>query len=157
MSTKDQDTYRDILGVYERRSTCARIRVACTITKNGRSIVSGWNGVLAGSKHCCDHFPNYDPVTMDAAHRQFSIENELHAEANAIGFAARHGIAVEGADLYVTYSPCLDCAKLISAAGIKQVFYKHRYDRTPEGILYLERHNIPVTKLDEPQQNQEKY
>jgi dCMP deaminase len=150
MSQKDQDTYRDILSVYERRSTCARIQVACTIVKNGRSIVSGWNGVLAGAKHCCEHFPDYDSATMDVAHRQFSIENELHGEANAIGFAARHGIAVEGADLYVSYSPCLDCAKLIAAAGIARVFYKREYDRTPEGIDYLNRHYIPVTKLDTP-------
>jgi dCMP deaminase len=156
MSLKDQHTYWDILSVYERRSTCARIQVACTIVKDGRSIVSGWNGVLAGSKHCCDHFHDYDPVTMDAAHRQFSIENELHAEANTIGFAAKYGIAVAGADLYVTYSPCLDCAKLISVAGIKQVFYKYRYERTPEGIDYLKRHGIPVNQLDEPPQNQEK-
>lgn len=147
MSKKDQVTYRDVLGVYEQRSTCARIKVACTIVKDGRSIVSGWNGVPSGSKHCCDHFPNYNPETMDAAHRQFSIENELHAEANAIGFAAQHGIAVGGADLYVSYSPCLDCAKLLKAAGIKQVFYKILYERTPEGLDYLIRHGIPVTKL----------
>lgn len=150
MSKKDQDTYRDVLGVYERRSTCARIKVACTIVRDGRSIVSGWNGVLAGAQHCNEHFPTYDPASMDAAHRQFSIENELHAEANAIGFAAKHGIAVGDADLYVTYSPCLDCAKLLSAAGIKRVFYKKEYDRTPEGLEYLKRHGIPVTKLDTP-------
>lgn len=153
MSQKDQATYRDILDVLERRSTCARIQVACTIVRDGRNIVSGWNGVLAGATHCCDHFPNYDPVSMDAAHRKFSIENELHGEANAIGFAAKHGIAVGGADLYVTYSPCLDCAKLLSAAGIARVFYKRQYDRTPEGIDYLKRHGIPVTKLDDPQLN----
>lgn len=150
MSNKDQETYRDVLSVYERRSTCARIPVACTIVRDGRSIASGWNGVLAGAKHCCEHFPNYNPETMDEEHRRFSIENELHGEANAIAFAAKHGIAIEGADLYVTYSPCLDCAKLLSAAGIKRVFYKRLYDRTPEGLEYLKRHGIPVTKLDEP-------
>lgn len=152
MNQKDQETYRDILSVYEKRSTCARIKVACVIVKNGRNIVSGWNGALSGHVHCCDHFKDHTREQMLDEHRTFSLNNELHAEANCVAYAAKHGISVDGADAYVSYSPCLACAHSLAAAGIKRVFYKNVYDRTPEGVAYLQTHGIPVVQL-EPSQN----
>ena len=153
MSSKDRDTYMDILAAYEKRSTCKRVRVACVMVKNGRSIASGWNGVAAGSEHCEEHFHDISEedlqTTHNAAHRQFSIDNELHAEMNCVAFAAKEGISLEGSDMYCSYSPCGDCAKVIQAVGIKRVFYKKLYDRDPDGkfVKYLQQRNIVVEQL----------
>jgi len=70
----------------------------------------------------------------------------VHAEANAIAFAARYGIAVEGATLYTSVSPCPDCAKLIINSGIKQVIYYERY-RLTEGLDMLEDAGIETEQL----------
>lgn len=83
-------------------------------------------------------------------HREWSIDHELHAEMNAIIYASRAGIPIEGANIYTTYSPCIFCTKAIIHAGIKKVFYHTLYDR-PEGMRSLEilkENNIEVTQLD---------
>ena len=82
-------------------------------------------------------------------HGKWSIENELHAEQNAISFAAKNGIATLGASVYVTWSPCVHCAKVIVSAGIKKVFYKNQYDRSQEGIYFLSRNGIECRQLTE--------
>jgi dCMP deaminase len=153
MSDKDRETYLDILSAYEKRSTCKRVKVACVAVKSGRSVASGWNGVAAGCIHCEDHFTQFTvaemQTTQNAAHRQFSIENEMHAEMNCIAFAAKEGISLQGADLYISYSPCGDCAKVIQAVGVARVFYKKPYDRDPEGkfVEYLRSRKIVVEQL----------
>jgi dCMP deaminase len=70
--------------------------------------------------------------TFKQGHHNFALANELHAEMNAIIWAARRGIEIAGADIYTTYSPCIFCTKAIIQAGIKRVFYNVLYDR-PEG------------------------
>lgn len=153
MSKKDQLTYREILKVYEKRSTCKRLQVACVVVRDGRPIVSGWNGTLSGDKHCTDHFKDYTneemQTTMRETHHHFSKHNELHAETNAIAYAARKGISLEGADAYVSLCPCLPCSMLIAAAGIKKVFYENLYDRDIEGIKYLTDRGIQVSQLEQ--------
>ena len=82
-------------------------------------------------------------------HGQFSNDNELHAEQNAISFAAKNGIATQGGTVYVTWSPCVHCAKVIVSAGIKKVFYKNMYDRSQEGIYFLQKNGIECRQLTE--------
>lgn len=76
-------------------------------------------------------------------HRTFSIDNELHAEQNAIGYAARNGIETNGSTIYLTISPCKQCAKLMIAAGVKRIVYAEKYNRSEDdGIPLLKQNNV---------------
>lgn len=108
-----------------KRSTCARKHVGAILAVEGRPISVGYAGAPSGLPHCLDHgcLPGPDGGCI----------RTQHAEANAIAFAARKGIATEGATLYTTVSPCLACAKLIINAGIIEVMYLDLY-RNREGL-----------------------
>ena len=77
---------------------------------------------------------------------RFGCRNATHAEANALAFAARQGISTDGATLYVTVSPCLDCSRLLIAAGVKAVYYKEEY-RDSRGLELLTTAGIELTRL----------
>jgi len=143
--------FKKILKDSEEMSTCARVRVASLIVKDGRIISTGWNGVPSGKTHCIDFFHKQD-VIKDiigySDHHKFSEKNEIHAEQNAIGFAARNGLSAKDSDLYISVSPCVYCAKLIWAAGIKNVYYAEEYDRSIAGIEFLKENNINCEELE---------
>jgi|TARA_Y100000310_G_scaffold273645_1_gene289208 dCMP deaminase len=132
--------FTGVLKVFEKNSTCIRIKVAALIIKDGRIISTGWNGVAPKCKHCESIFTVKEYNSKD--HAAFSRENEIHAEQNALGWAARNGVSTEGADLYISISPCSYCAKLIVAAGIKKVYYLKEYDRDSNGIAFLNKNGI---------------
>ncbi|MBR2864662.1 MAG: hypothetical protein IKC13_00060 [Elusimicrobiaceae bacterium] len=145
------------------QSTCCRMQVGAVLVKDNRVISIGFNGTPTGQEHCEDHFealyqtafvqeyPSFEEYrqsrTFYDAHGKWSIENELHAEQNAILFAAKNGIATAGSTLYVTYSPCVHCAKVIVTAGISRVFYKNLYDRSQDGIVFLDKNGIECRQL----------
>lgn len=116
----------EIARTVAKRSTCLRLQCGAVIEIDGRVLSTGYNGAPAGMPHC----------TPDICGPDKPCERTLHAEANAIAFAARHGVAIAGADLYATDSPCIHCAKIIINAGIKRVFYMRRY-RDPKPLDYL--------------------
>jgi dCMP deaminase len=107
------------------RSTCNRLAVGCVIAREGRPLSTGYNGPPKGRPHCKHKPSNNDPCTA-----------AIHAERNAIIWAARCGVAIEGADLYVTHMPCLSCANDILQAGISTVRYIEPY-RDRSGIDLL--------------------
>ena len=115
------------------RSTCSRAQVGCVIAIDSRIVSTGYNGSPAGIQHCWhkDDEPCRDSV---------------HAEANAIAFAAKFGIAIDGATLYTTISPCKTCAQLIINAGIKKVYYTLIH-RDATGIDLLQEANINLINL----------
>lgn len=147
------------------QSTCCRMQVGAVLVKDNRVISIGFNGTPTGQEHCEDHFaklyaaemteqyPSFEDYhasrTFYDAHGKWSIENELHAEQNAILFAAKNGIATAGSTLYVTYSPCVHCAKVIVTAGITRVFYKNLYDRSQDGLIFLEKNGLECRQLTE--------
>lgn len=147
------------------QSTCCRMQVGAILVKDSRVISIGFNGAPSGQEHCEDHFaqlyetafknqfPSYEEFrasrTFYDAHGKWSIENELHAEQNAILFAAKNGISTAGSTLYVTYSPCVHCAKVIITAGIVRVFYKNLYDRSQDGLILLNKNGIECRQLTE--------
>ena len=130
------------------RSTCSRVQVGAVLTQDRRIISTGYNGVAGGATHCPDDL-------TDEAHHLFAVGHEIHAEANALLFAARHGLAVEGTTLYVNVSPCQQCAKLILQAGVARVCYYEVYDREDSGIQYLVNHGVACDKLLRLEENHE--
>jgi dCMP deaminase len=128
--------FYDLLSVIEKRSTCDRKKVAAIIEREGRIISMGYAGAPSGLPHCIDVGCKIDPDTGGCI-------RTVHAEANAIAFAAKNGISTEGATLYCTMSPCLNCAKLIINCGIKEVIYKEEY-RNKDGINLLKEAGVKV-------------
>lgn len=127
-----------IAQLISQRSTCNRAQVGCVITQEGRIVSTGYGGAPSGLPHCMDVGCKIGP--------DGGCIRTSHAEAGAIAFAARKGVALEGATLYVTLSPCLSCAKLIINAGISRVYYLEPY-RDLSGIELLEKAGVSVSQL----------
>jgi len=110
--------FMNIAQVVATRSTCPRKAVGAVIVRDRTILSTGYNGSVRGMPHCSD-------VGCD-------LENShcvatVHAEANAIIQAARNGVCINNADIYVTASPCWNCFKLIANSGIKRIFYGEFY------------------------------
>lgn len=152
-------TQMDTARLWALRSTCSRAHVGAAISRGGRTIGTGFNGAPAGMSHC-DHTTAYVPQTQDLSTVLTRVSPArliqgsgmcrvaIHAETNAIAYAARHGVAVEGAELFVTMSPCYSCAQLIIAAGLIRVVYDRAY-RDPSGISLLTEAGVTVEKYQE--------
>ena len=122
-------------SIWSENSYCKRRQVGALIVKNKMIISDGYNGTPSGFENVCEDENN---VTLPYV---------LHAEANAITKIARSNNNSEGATLYVTDSPCIECAKLIIQAGIKRVVYSRQY-RLDDGIQLLKKAGIEVVFLD---------
>jgi len=131
-------------------STCASKKVGCILIKDKRIIACGYNGVPAGLKHCDEIFSS-NKIKNDQferkAHHEWSPLNELHAEQNMISFCAKEGISTNNTILFVTLSPCINCAKLIFSAGIKKVYYLEEYDLDKTGLAFLDKNHIDLVRL----------
>ena len=123
----------DIAGIIGKSGTCSRLSVGAILTNDRRIITTGYNGAAAGVEHC------YHPGGDDR-----ECAKSVHAEANAIAFAAKNGVNTFGSVLYTTHSPCITCARLLINAGIKEVIYEHEY-RDTRGLDELEKAGIKVT------------
>lgn len=147
-------TYLQIAYLVSQESKCCSWKVGAVIEKNGRIVATGYNGSPAGGTNCCDHaeengwlIKKHSGLRQDGIfptkiglntkfreqHSEWSKNNEIHAELNAILFAARNGTSIEGATMYVTLSPCADCAKAIAQSGIRKLVYAETYDRNKPG------------------------
>lgn len=102
------------------RGTCPRLPVGAVIAHESRIVSTGYNGAPSGLPHCT-HTGQY----LSAERRVYEPCNQaVHAEANAVAFAARYGVSIEGAVMYCTHSPCYACALLIVNSGISRLVYK---------------------------------
>ena len=119
--------FMDIARVVARRGNCRRRQVAALLVRDRRIISTGYNGTPRGVRNCCEG--GCARCASDAPSGSGLGECVCcHAEENAITQAACHGIAVQGAVLYSTLSPCLICAKMIINAGITEVIYAEEYE-----------------------------
>lgn len=130
----------EVAQVIAKRSTCSRRAVGAVLSREGRILSTGYNGAPAGMDHC-DHTIDDDPA--------ITCPYVIHAEANAILFAAKHGVATEGADLYTTLTPCDNCAKMIINAGILRVLALERYPRSSAGVALLTKAGIQWEVYDD--------
>lgn len=120
----------NILDEIAKSGTCSRLQVAAIIVSDNRMVSPGYNGTARGLPHC--HHDDNKPC-----------HKSVHAEANAIVFAARYGIKTLGTTLYCTHAPCDSCAGLIINAGIESVKYANHY-RNDNGIKSLEAAGVHV-------------
>ncbi|MCL1943256.1 MAG: dCMP deaminase family protein [Candidatus Azobacteroides sp.] len=126
--------YIRMAKIWSENSYCIRRRVGALLVKDKMIISDGYNGTPAGFENICEDENN---VTKPYV---------LHAEANAITKIARSNNSSEGATLYVTASPCIECSKLIIQSGIRRVVYSEQY-RLEDGINLLKRAGIEVVFL----------
>lgn len=129
------------------RSHCVKAQVGAVLTKDTRIISIGYNGPPAGTHNCDEEWPEHGC----ARDSKGSCSLALHAEENAILYAAKNGASLEGSSLYVTLSPCLPCARLIYASGIKKVQFMKSYAEykglaSDEGVDFLRKFGVEVTK-----------
>lgn len=139
MTNKWDKTFMDIASIISTHSTCYRKKVGAVITKDNRIISIGYNGVPSNHVHCVDNFMGRDPndKAFIDEHGEWSRLHENHAESNAILYAAKNGISVNGCTLYTTLSCCVDCAKQVLMSGIIRVIFLEVYDRDSAGINYI--------------------
>ncbi|MBO7558525.1 MAG: dCMP deaminase family protein [Bacteroidaceae bacterium] len=133
--------YLRMARIWAENSYCKRRQVGALIVKDKMIISDGYNGTPRGFENVCEENDVTKPYV-------------LHAEANAITKIARSSNSSDGATLYVTASPCLECSKLIIQAGIKRVIYSEHY-RLEDGINLLKRAGIEVVFVDPQSDNNE--
>ena len=126
-------------------SKCVSKQVGAVIVKDGRILSTGYNGTPAGYINCSEHWK--DKYTKD--HHDWSKTYEIHAEMNAIIWAARKGISIEGATIYVTLEPCSECSKNLIASGIKRIVYEKAYEHTNSEIIskFLEDNGVKIEQI----------
>jgi len=108
------------------RSTCLRRQVGAVMVKDKQILSTGYNGSPSGLQHCDEVGCLRQSLGVPSGERH-EICRAVHAEQNALVQAAKHGVAITGADLYTTHQPCVLCTKLLINAGIKRVIYRHSY------------------------------
>lgn len=146
-------TYLKIAQIYSEMSYARRKKVGAILVKDGRIISTGYNGMPSGMTNDCEtRAPGMDEE-LGYQSTMFSTKPEVvHAEVNAILFAAKHGQSTDGCTLYVTLSPCVHCAKIIIQSGIKHLYYTEDY-RESSGLDLLKSLNIQCTKITIDGQN----
>ncbi len=149
LTRPDWDHYfMDIAHVAAARSNCSRRQVAAVLVRDRRIISTGYNGTPRGIRNCCDGgCPRCNSDTPSG--HDLSACLCSHAEENAIVQAAYHGIAVKGSTIYTTFSPCLQCAKMIINAGIVEVVYHQHYSIDDVSMKLLNEAGIIVRGMGE--------
>lgn len=138
---KADKTYMDVANIIGQRSYSNRNKVGALLVKEDNILAYGYNGTPRGWPNNCE-----DHVIIDDAPNLVTRPEVLHAESNAIAKVARTTSSSEGSTLYVTLSPCYDCAKMIHQAGVVRVVYSEEYRHT-DGIEFLKKCGIECVKF----------
>ena len=134
--TKFDWAHMECAEVMSKLSYCFRKKVgAVLVNQDNRILLTGYNGTSKGRRNTCEDDKTGE--TLDIVH---------HAEANLIGHAAQHGVPTKGTKMFITLSPCINCAKLIEIAGITEVFFRDSY-KGDLGVQYLREAGVKVWQL----------
>jgi dCMP deaminase len=144
MKTKLVNAYMQTARTFAELSHARRLHVGAIVVKDDRIISIGYNGMPAGWDNDCEEIVE---LREDGHHELKTRPEVLHAETNAIAKLARSSDSGLGADLFVTHSPCLDCAKLIYQSGISRVWYGVEY-RSSDGPDFLRKSGVEVNRVD---------
>ena len=152
MASNWSKTFLKVAKAFADQSSCVKRKVGAVLVNDLRIVSTGYNGTPSRLRNCNDIFTDKDSIGEyygeKLNHHQFSEKYEIHAEQNCIAFAAKNGVKTEGCVLYVTTAPCVNCAKLIIAAGIKKVVFEEDY-KNEDGIELLERSDVKCSKICE--------
>ena len=136
MKHKEIDFYMAVAKSASDMSYCTRLKVGAVLVQNNQIISYGYNGTPSGHDNCCECSKNITKPTV------------IHAELNAIYKAATSTISVSGASMFITHSPCLQCAIAMIQCNIRDVYYENSY-RDNSGLEILKQSGINVYKVDE--------
>jgi dCMP deaminase len=130
------------------RSHCVKMHVGAVLTKDTRIVSLGYNGPPAGTHNCDVEWPEHG-CPRDS---KGSCSLALHAEQNAILYASKNNVSVEGSTLYITLSPCIACARIIFTTGIRKVIYLNSYAEykkipSDEGVDFLKKFGVDVVQF----------
>lgn len=161
MKGKYKHTYMECARAFAKLSHAQRNKVGAVAVTPEDVMLYSWNGTASGDDNCCEYreyyysiFDHHSPKDFplsdedDKLYRLVTLPTVLHAERNIIAKAAKEGISLKGATLYVTMSCCLECALMIYQAGISKVVYDEEY-RMTNGIDYLTEHGVEVEKYED--------
>ena len=142
--------YMNLAVNLAQRSHCVKTKVGAVLTKDTRIVSLGYNGPPAGTHNCDIEWPE-NGCPRDS---KGSCSLALHAEQNAILYAMKNNMSIEGCTLYVTLSPCIACARVIFTIGIKKVFFLKSYAAfkkitVDEGVEFLKKFGVEVEKYPE--------
>jgi dCMP deaminase len=142
------EIYMELAAKLALRSHCVKAQVGAVLTKDTRIISLGYNGPPAGTHNCDEEWP----LSGCPRDSKGSCSLALHAEQNAILYAAKNNFSIESSTLYVTLSPCIACARVIYTVGIKKVYYKDSYAEfkgipTDEGVEFLRKFGVEVIRF----------
>jgi dCMP deaminase len=143
MKSKFIDVHMKVAETYANLSSATRLKVGCVIVKNDTIIGIGYNGMPSGWDNVCED-EEYDE---DGFHITSKTKKEvIHAEINCISKIARSTNSSDGADMFITHAPCIECAKSLFQSGIRKIFYRNTY-RTEEGLQFLEKCGVEIEKV----------
>jgi dCMP deaminase len=143
MKQKFIEAYMKTAETFASLSSAVRLHVGAIIVKDNRIISIGYNGMPSGWDNNCENDFGLD----FKGNRTLVTKPEvLHAETNAIAKLAKSTESGNGATLFVTHAPCLDCAKLVFQSGISSVYYRNSY-RSDTGLQFLEKAGVQVTQV----------
>lgn len=126
--------FKQLTSLTSSRSSCKRLHVGCVLVNNNRVISQGYNGYLPGCSH---------EQKMRDGHEMGTI----HAEQNAISDCAKRGVSCNGATAYITHYPCVNCMKILCAAGIKTIYYIDDYNNDELVKYFSQQANVSIIKL----------
>ena len=141
MKEKHLDMYMKIAETVAAASYAEKLKVGAVAVKDNRILSIGYNGTPPGWSNVCER----TVLKEDGSTSLETVKEVIHAEMNLIYKMARDGQSAQGATLFVTHSPCFECAKAILSVGITSVFYKEEY-RNIEGVYFLRNNHIEVEK-----------
>lgn len=142
------EIYMELAQNLAPKSHCVKMKVGAVLTKDTRIISLGYNGPPAGTYNCDEEWPE----TGCPRDSKGSCSLALHAEQNAILYASKNNVSIDGCTLYVTLSPCLACARIIYTLGIKKVYYLKSYAQykgisSDEGVDFLKKFGVQVEQF----------
>lgn len=138
MKQKFLNLYMEMAESVSKLSHARRLQVGAVVVKDNRVISFGYNGTPSGWDNNCE--------LVDEDGKLSTRKEVIHAEMNAIAKLAKSTESGDGAEMFITHAPCMECAKLIFQSGISRVYYKNKY-RTAEGVNFLKTSQVTVTEL----------
>ena len=131
-----EEYFKELTRLTASRSSCKRLQVGCILVKDNRIISQGYNGYLPGCQHTQKMRDGHEMATV-------------HAEQNAITDCAKRGVSCDNATAYITHYPCINCMKILCAAGIKKIYYENDYHNDDMVEYFSSEANVTIIKLED--------